>query len=73
MQCLKLINGAAMCSKQVKETVVKQTQLAVQLSGIRQVEIGSRSAKQSELTYNITGIDWAGQDQAGRWHSTWKP
>lgn len=31
------------------------------------MEIGGRSAKQSEPIY-ITGIDWAGQDQAGRWH-----
>lgn len=49
-----------------------QANSAVQLSGTRHVEIGSRSVKQSEPTYNITGIDWAGQDQAGRWHSTWK-
>lgn len=70
MQCLKLINGAAMCSKQVEETLVKQTHSAVQLGGTRQVEIGSRSAKQSEPTYNLTGRDWAEPDQAGRWHST---
>lgn len=25
------------------------------------MEIGSRSAKQSEPTYNITGIDWVGK------------
>lgn len=36
------------------------------------MEIGNRSVKQSEPTYNILGIDWVGQDQAGRQHSTWK-
>lgn len=36
------------------------------------MEIGNRSVKQSEPTYNITGIDWVGQDQADRQHSTWK-
>lgn len=37
-----------------------------QLGGTRQVEMDSRSAKQSAPTYNITGIDWAGQNEAGR-------
>lgn len=68
MNAISQISSWGSHVKQIKEAEVKQTLSAVQLSGTRQVEIGGRSAKQSEPTYNITGIDWAGQDQAGRWH-----
>lgn len=64
--------GQPYAANRQRRTVVKHIQSAVQLSGSRQVEIGNRSVKQSEPTYNITGIDWVGQDQADRQHSTWK-